>query len=106
MSQRAVRALFLAGFLAALATLNAQLETATQDVRVTVSMNADGTKTTYEFDAPNHRAIATTTGNDGKTVGRNRYTLDEANRLASGEVYGRVDKPRFNILYKEEPAGK
>jgi 2',3'-cyclic-nucleotide 2'-phosphodiesterase (5'-nucleotidase family) len=106
MSQRAVRALFLAAFLAALASLNAQLETATPDVRVTVSMNADGTKTTYEFDAPNHRAIATTTGKDGKTVGRIRYTLDEANRFASGEVYGPEEKLRFKTLYKYDAGGK
>ena len=106
MSRRGVRALFLAGFLAPLATLNAQLETPTPDVRVTVSMNADGTKTTYEFDAPNHRAIATTTGKDGKTVGRIRYRLDEANRFASGEVYGPEEKLRFKTLYKYDAAGK
>jgi hypothetical protein len=106
MSQRAIRALFLVGFLASVGTLNAQLETATPDVRVTVSMNADGTKTTYEFDAPNHRAVATTTGKDGKTVGRIRYTLDDANRFATGEVYGPDNQLRFKTLYKYDAGGK
>ena len=107
MSQRGIRALVLAGFAGCLGTLNAQLAPESPPpVRVTVSMNADGTKTTYEFDAPNHRAVATTTGKDGKTVGRIRYTLDDANRFASGEVYGPDDKLRFKTLYKYDAAGK
>jgi hypothetical protein len=69
-------------------------------------MNADGTKTTYEFDAPNHRAVATTIGKDGKTVGRIRYTLDDANRFATGEVYGPDNQLRFKTLYKYDAGGK
>ena len=42
-----------------------------------------------------HRATATTTGKDGKLVGKIRYTLDEAGRFASGEVYGPDDQLRF-----------
>ena len=100
-------ALFLTGFLGFCGPLHAQLESATPDpVRVTVSMNADGTKTTYEFDAPNHRAVATTTGKDGKMVGRIRYTLDDQNRFASGEVYGPDDKLRFKTQYKYDASGK
>jgi len=106
MSQRAIRALLLVGFLASLGTLYAQLESATPDVRVTVSMNAAGTKTTYEFDAPNHRAVATTNGKDGKRVGRIRYTLDDANRFATGEVYGPDNQLRFKTLYKYDAGGK
>jgi hypothetical protein len=68
-------------------------------------MNADGTRTTYEFDSPQHRAIATTTGKDGKTVGKIRYTLDEAGRFMSGEVYGADDQLSFKALYKYHPAG-
>jgi hypothetical protein len=107
MFQRALRALFLVPVFAFFPTANAQLAPATPDpVRVTVSMNADGTKTTYEFDSPNHRATATTTGKDGKIVGRIRYTLDDANRFATGEVYGADDKLRFKTLYKYDAAGK
>lgn len=86
---------------------NAQLVTPTPDtVRVTVSMNADGTRTTYEFDAPRRRAVATTTGKDGKMVGRIRYTLDDAGRFAGGEVYGPDDQLRFKTLYKYDASGK
>jgi YD repeat-containing protein len=85
----------------------AQLATATPDaVRITVSMNADGTRTVYEFDAVNHRATATTTGKDGKPVGKIRYVLDEAGRFASGEVYGADDQFRFRTSYKYDAAGK
>jgi YD repeat-containing protein len=75
-------------------------------VRVTVSMNADGTRTTYEFDAPNHRAAATTTTKDGTTIGKIRYVLDDAGRFASGEVYGPNEQFRFKTLYKYDAAGK
>jgi hypothetical protein len=75
-------------------------------VRVTVSINADGTRTTYEFDSPHHRAIATTTGKDGKTVGKIRYILDDAGRFASGEIYGPDDQLRFKAIYKYDNAGK
>ena len=92
---------------AAAAVLRAQDVSPTPDsVRVTVSMNADGTRTTYEFDSAHHRAVATTTTKEGKMVGRIRYMLDEAGRFASGEVYGPNDQFRFKTLYKYDTAGK
>jgi hypothetical protein len=107
MHHRAFRALAIGLFLACLSPLHGQMATQTPDtVRVTVSMNADGTRTTYEFDSPRHRATATTTGKDGKIVGRIRYVLDEADRFASGEVYGPDDQLRFKTLYKYDTAGK
>jgi len=103
MFRRALRALLLAPIFGFFPIADAQLATATPDpVRVTVSMNADGTRTTYEFDSPHHRATATTTGKDGKIVGRIRYTLDDASRFATGEVYGADDKLSFKTLYKYE----
>ena len=87
--------------------LRAQLDTPTPDsVRVTVSINADGTRTTYQFDSPNRRAVATTTDKDGKTVGKIRYVLDDAGRFVSGEVYGPDDQLRFKTLYKYDDTGK
>ncbi|MFZ1217705.1 MAG: hypothetical protein WAO00_00360 [Chthoniobacterales bacterium] len=75
-------------------------------VRVTVSINADGSRTVYEFDSLRHRATATTTGKDGQLIGKIRYVLDEAGRFSSGEVYGPDDQFRFRTLYKYDAAGK
>ena len=107
MLARAV-AIALAGpFFASGAILHAQFATPSPDtVRVTVSMNADGTRTTYEFDPAHHRAVATTTGQDGKIVGKIRYTLDDAGRFASGVVYGPDDQLRFKAQYRYDTAGK
>ena len=88
-------------------TLRGQPSSPSPDaVRVTVSVNADGTRTTYEFDAPNHRATATTTSKEGNTIGKIRYVLDDAGRFASGEVYGPNEQFRFKTLYKYDAAGK
>jgi hypothetical protein len=107
MFARTIAAAFVAAFCASTKTLPAQVATPTPDlVRVTVSMNADGTRTTYEFDSPNRRAVATTTGKDGKTVGKIRYVIDEAGRFMSGEVYGPDDHLRFKTLYKYDDTGK
>jgi hypothetical protein len=71
MFRRTIAAAFLVAFWTSTTILRAQLATATPDaVRVTVSMNADGTRTTYEFDSPNRRAVATT--KEGKMVGSTR----------------------------------
>lgn len=94
-------------FFASATSLRAQPSPPPLDaVRVTVSMNADGTRTTYEFDPPNHRATATTTSQDGKVVGKIRYVLDDSGRFASGEVYGPNDQFRFKTLYKYDDTGK
>ncbi|HVF72177.1 MAG TPA: hypothetical protein VM940_11275 [Chthoniobacterales bacterium] len=93
--------------LAATPLLKAQLVSPTPDaIRVTVSMNADGSKTVYEFDSIKHRATATTTARDGKLVGKIRYVLDDAGRFASGEVYGPDDQFRFRTAYKYDEAGR
>jgi hypothetical protein len=78
----------------------------TDAIRVTVSINADGSKTVYEFDSVHHRATATTTGKDGKLMGKIRYVLDDAGHFSSGEVYGPDDQFRFRTLYKYDSAGK
>ena len=96
-----------ATFFAFAATAGAQLATPSPDmVRVTVSINADGSRTTYEFDSPHHRAVATTTGKDGKLVGKIRYVLDDAGRFASGEICGPDGQLKFKALYKYDAAGR
>ncbi|MDQ6766124.1 MAG: hypothetical protein M3Z22_08515 [Verrucomicrobiota bacterium] len=74
-------------------------------VRVTVSVNPDGSHTSYEFDPANHRAVATTTTADGKSQGKTRYVLDDAGRFATGEVFAADGKFRFKSRYKYDAAG-
>lgn len=78
----------------------------TDAVRVTVSLNSDGSRTTYEFDNVHRKATAATTARDGKLVGRIRYEMDEAGRFSSGIVYGPDEKFRFKVLYKYDGAGR
>jgi hypothetical protein len=97
----ALASLALAGF------ARAQEPTPPADaVRVTVSMNADGSTTVYEFDSPHHKATATTTAKSGELIGKIRYVLDDAGRFSSGEVYGPDDQFRFRTLYNYDSAGK
>lgn len=71
-----------------------------------MSLNGDGSKTVYETDTANRKAIATTTTEAGKLMSKIRYTLDEAGRFDTGEVYGPDDKLRFKTLYKYEASGQ
>jgi hypothetical protein len=90
------------------ATFHGQaLDAASGDtVRVTVSVNEDGSRTTWEFDPANHKATATTLGRDGKLQGRIRYVLDPTGRFSSGEVFGPDEKLRFKTLDKYGDAGR
>ena len=109
MFARAISAILLAGLLAAASAAKGQSPTPTstpETVRVTVSMNADGSRTVYEFDPLHHKAKATTTDSNGKAVGTIRYTLDDAGRFVSGEIYGPDEQLRFKTLYKYDAAGR
>jgi hypothetical protein len=100
---------FVAAVIATLATtFYGQVSDATSGdaLRVTVMINEDGSRTTYEFDAANHKATATTRDRDGKLRGRIRYVLDPAGRFSSGEVFGPDEKLRFKTLYKYGDAGR
>jgi len=109
MFARAISAILLAGFLATASGTKGQSPAPTstpETVRVTVSMNADGSRTVYEFDPLHHKAKATTTDSNGKAVGTIRYTLDDAGRFVSGEIYGPDEQLRFKTLYKYDAAGR
>jgi YD repeat-containing protein len=107
MFARAISAIFLAGFLAHPSDTGAQQTEPTPDtVRVTVSMNADGSRTVYEFDLPHHKAKATTRDKEGKLLGTIRYSLDDSGRFLRGEVCGPDDQLRFKTLYKYDEAGR
>jgi hypothetical protein len=75
-------------------------------VRVNVTLNPDGTRTTYEFDQAHHQATATTATTEGKVTGKIKYTIDDAGRFSSGLVYGPNDKFLFKTAYKYTPEGR
>jgi hypothetical protein len=70
------------------------------EVRVSIVLNADGSRTVYETDAANHKTSATTTGKDGKLREKIRYDLDENGRFARAEVLGPKEQFRFFAQYK------
>jgi hypothetical protein len=78
----------------------------TDAVRVTVTYNHDGSRTVYEFDNEQHKAIATTTEPDGKLRGKVRYELDGAGRFSTGLIFGPDEKLRFKSIYKYDGAGR
>ena len=84
----------------------AQEAAASGSLRVTMSLNEDGSRTVYETDIANRKATATTTSAAGKLMGKIRYTLDEAGRYETGEVSGPDEKVRFRTAYQYNSAGQ
>ncbi len=80
-------------------------QTADDAVRVTVTMNPDGSKTVYQTDGANRRSTATTTAANGKAQGKIIYKLDAAGRYESGEVFAANGKLRFKTRYRYDAAG-
>ncbi len=72
--------------------------------RVTVSMNADGSHTVYQFDDARHKAIATTTSQDGKVREKIHYDMDDLGRFSSGTIFGPDGRLRFKSRYKYDSA--
>ena len=75
-------------------------------VRVTVSMHPDGSRTIYNFDPPQHKAVATTTDADGKVRETIRYELDDAGRFSSAEISGPDGRIRLKSRYRYDNAGR
>lgn len=75
-------------------------------VRVTVTMHPDGSRTTYNFDNPQHKAVATTTDVDGKLRETIRYELDDAGRFSSAEISGPDGRIRLKSRYRYDNAGR
>src|SRR5215831_20928524 len=74
--------------------------------RVTMSMHPDGSHTVYNFDPPQHKAVATTTDADGKLRETIRYELDDAGRFSSAEISGPDGRLRLKSRYKYDDAGR
>jgi hypothetical protein len=75
-------------------------------VRVTVSTHPDGSRTVYNFDNAQHKAVATTTGQDGKLRETIRYELDDVGRFSSAEISGADGRLRLRSRYKYDDAGR
>src|SRR5437773_8566132 len=75
-------------------------------VRVTMSMHPDGSRTVYNFDNAQHKAVATTTDPDGKVRETIRYELDDAGRFSSAEISGPDGRIRLKSRYKYDNAGR
>jgi hypothetical protein len=75
-------------------------------VRVTVAINDDGSRTVYEFHNDRHEATATTTGKEGKPLGKAFYKIDEAGRFVSAVFFGPDKKFRFKSIYKYGEGGR
>ncbi len=81
-------------------------QTTDEAVRVTVTMNPDGSKTVYQTDGATRRSVATTTGANGKAQGKIVYKLDEAGRYESGEVFTANGTLRFKTKYRYDAIGR
>jgi hypothetical protein len=75
-------------------------------VRVTVTMNPDGSKTVYETNGANHRSVSTTTAANGKRREKIVYRLDAEGRYESGEVLTGSGSFRFKTLYHYDSSGR
>ena len=75
-------------------------------VRVTVTMHPDGSRTVYNFDNAQHKAVATTTSQDGKLRETIHYELDDAGRFASAEISGPDSRVRLKSRYKYDDVGR
>jgi hypothetical protein len=81
-------------------------KTESDAIRVTVSMKADGSRTVYQFDDAQHKAIATTTSHDGKVREKIHYDMDDLGRFSSGTIFGPDGRIRFKSRYKYDSAGR
>lgn len=75
-------------------------------LRVTVTLNPDGSKTVYRVDSAKHESIAITTTAGGKPGGRIVYKLDAEGRYESGQVFAANGTFRFKTLYRYNTAGQ
>jgi hypothetical protein len=89
-----------------LAGAAAHAQSADDTIHVTLTVNPDGTKTSDETNAANHRCVATTTDARGKTRQKIIYRLDADGRYESGDVFAANGAFRFHTLYHYNAAGQ
>lgn len=71
-----------------------------------MTLNADGSRTTYRFDPSQKKATAVTTGQDSKAREKISYDLDDNGRFARAVISGGDGKFRFKSVYKYDSAGR
>lgn len=79
---------------------------ASDSIRVNVTVNPDGSRTTYQFDTSNHKASAVTTASDGRVLGKTNYRLDNENRFGTSVSFTGDGKFRLKSIYKYDGAGR
>jgi hypothetical protein len=104
--RRSTITLGLLFFSSALAFSQALPPSESEAIRVNVTVNADGSRTAYEFDQSHRKATATTRESDGKLRSKINYQLDDAGRFASGLVFDPEGKLLFKSAYKYDSAGR
>jgi YD repeat-containing protein len=86
--------------------LVAAAQSSDEAVRVTVTMNPDGSKTVYQTDGLKREATAVTTDANGKGRGKIIYRLDAEGRYESGRVFAPNGAFRFKTSYRYDAAGR
>lgn len=75
-------------------------------VRVTMTLNPDGSKTVYRINGAKHESIGTTTTASGKPGGKIVYHLDAEGRYETGEVFAPDGTFRFKTIYRYNSTGQ
>ncbi len=89
-----------------LAVRPALAQTDDDAIRVTMTMNPDGSKTVYRVDGAKHESVATTMTAKGKVTEKIIYRLDAEGRYESGRVFTGNGAFRFKTLYHYNAAGQ
>jgi YD repeat-containing protein len=100
-SPRVIRHLLLLLLLLASASFSLRAQDdGSGEIRASVVLNPDGSRTTYETDAAARKSTAVTTSPEGKVRKKINYDLDENGRFMRGEVLGPKGEFRFFAQYK------
>jgi hypothetical protein len=69
-------------------------------------MHPDGSRTVWNYDNAQHKAVATTTDQEGKVRETIRYDLDPAGRFSTAEISGGDGRIRLKSRYKYDDGGR
>lgn len=75
-------------------------------IRVSVTVNPDGTRTSFQFDTANHKATAMTTDAAGKTISKTVYRLDQQDRFGTSVTFSADGRLHHKSIYKYDARGR